>query len=125
MRAIPSIATCGDRVGSRLASSAPPCALGFMPSRPLRFSPSVRQLVALDAAAGGLALVFAMVLRFLDEGAVPATYAQRLGVWFALAALVQMVAGEVMTRLRRPRSALTRRPLLPFLIGALASVVLV
>lgn len=81
--------------------------------------------MALDAVAGGVAVVFAMLVRFLDEGAVPLTYGQRLGIWVVLAAAVQVIAGEVMTRLRRPGSALGRRPLLPFLVGALVSVLLV
>src|SRR5215831_17039393 len=66
-----------------------------------------------------------MLLRFLDEGSVPATYAQRLVPWFFIAAIIQVVAGEVMTRLRRPGSPLAGRPVAPFLIGGLVALVLV
>ena len=37
-----------------------------------------------------------MLLRFLDEGSVPATYAQRLLPWVLIAAVIQVIAGEVM-----------------------------
>ena len=80
--------------------------------------------MALDACAGGLAVMFAMLLRFLDEGAVPTTYSQRLAPWLVTAALLQVVAGETMTRLRRPRSAFARRPVMPYLAGGLVSLAL-
>ena len=73
-----------------------------MRSRPLRFSPSPWQLAALDAFAGAASITLATLLRFLDEGSVPATYAQRLVPWIFIAAAVQVVTGEIMTRLRRP-----------------------
>lgn len=85
---------------------------------PLRFSPSAWQLLVLDAVAGAAAVTLATLLRFVDEGSVPATYAQRLVPWIVLAAAVQICAGEVMTRLRRPGSPVARRPVLPFLVGA-------
>src|SRR5579864_7031934 len=125
MPATVSIASCGNRVASKLAFWGRRRPAEYMRSRPLRFSPSARQLMALDGIAGGLAVIFAMLLRFVDEGSVPVTYGQRLGIWVVLAAVVQVVAGEVMTRLRRPRSAVARRPLLPFVVGTVASVVLV
>jgi FlaA1/EpsC-like NDP-sugar epimerase len=91
----------------------------------LKFSPSPWQLTALDALAGVAAVTFATLLRFLDEGSVPATYAQRLLPWFFIAAVVQMVSGEVMTRLRRPGSVLARRPVAPFLVAIVVSLALV
>ncbi len=94
-------------------------------SRPLRFSPTSWQLAGLDAFAGGASITLATLLRFLDEGSVPATYAQRLVPWFFIAALIQVVAGEVMSRLRRPGSPLAARPVAPFLIGGLVALVLV
>ncbi len=96
-----------------------------MRSRPLRFSPSPWQLAALDAFAGAASITLATLLRFLDEGSVPATYAQRLVPWIFIAAAVQVVAGEIMTRLRRPGSSLAERPVAPFLIGGFVALVLV
>lgn len=93
--------------------------------RPLRFSPSSWQLVAFDACAGAAGVTLAMLLRFVDEGSLPATYAQRLLPWLVLAALIQVGAGEVMNRLRKPGSALASRPVAPFLVAtALALVVM-
>ncbi|MBV9581462.1 MAG: polysaccharide biosynthesis protein [Chloroflexi bacterium] len=94
-------------------------------SRPLRFSPSPWQLAGLDAFAGAASIALAMLLRFLDEGSVPATYAQRLVPWLCIAAVVQVVAGEVMTRLRRPGSPIAARPVAPFLVGGAVALVLV
>jgi FlaA1/EpsC-like NDP-sugar epimerase len=94
-------------------------------SRPIRFSPSPRQLIALDALAGALAVTLATLLRFLDEGSVPATYAQRLLPWLLIAAIVQVGAGEVMTRLRRPGGFLARRPVAPFLVAILLELAVV
>jgi hypothetical protein len=37
-------------------------------SRPIRFSPSPLQLMALDALAGAVAVTLATVLRLIDEG---------------------------------------------------------
>ncbi len=88
-----------------------------MRSTPIRFSPSPWQLVALDAIVGAAAFGLAMLLRFLDEGAIPATYAQRLAPWLFVAALIQIGAGELMNRLRKPGSPLARRPVAPFLIA--------
>ncbi|HEY2593692.1 MAG TPA: polysaccharide biosynthesis protein, partial [Chloroflexota bacterium] len=96
-----------------------------MRSRPLRFSPSPWQVAALDAFAGAASITLALLLRFLDEGSVPATYAQRLIPWLVIAAAVQVVAGEVMTRLRRPGSPLAGRPVAPFLVGGVVALVLV
>src|SRR5579864_1421792 len=96
-----------------------------MRSRPLRFSPTGPQLLALDALAGAAAVTLAMLLRFVDEGAIPATYAQRLAPWLVIAAAIQIVAGEAMTRLRRPGSPLTRRPVLPFVLGTIVALGLV
>jgi FlaA1/EpsC-like NDP-sugar epimerase len=81
--------------------------------------------LALDAVAGAAAVTLATLLRFLDEGSVPPTYAQRLLPWVLIAATVQVLTGEVMTRLRRPSSVLGRRPVAPFLVAALAGLVLV
>src|SRR5205807_3069653 len=63
-------------------------------SGPLRFSPSGWQLMALDAIAGAAGLALAMLLRFVDEGSVPATYLQRLWPWLAAAAVLQIAVGE-------------------------------
>jgi FlaA1/EpsC-like NDP-sugar epimerase len=81
--------------------------------------------MALDALAGALAVTLATLLRFLDEGSVPSTYAQRLLPWLVIAAVVQVGAGEVMTRLRRPGSMLARRPVAPFLIAILLELAVV
>jgi FlaA1/EpsC-like NDP-sugar epimerase len=94
-------------------------------SRPIRFSPSPWQLAALDALAGAGAVTLATLLRFLDEGAVPATYAQRLLPWLVIAAVVQVLTGEIMTRLRRPGSPLARRPVAPFLVATAFDLVIV
>jgi nucleoside-diphosphate-sugar epimerase len=91
----------------------------------IRFSPSPWQLQGLDAVAGAVAVTLATLLRFLDEGAVPPTYAERLLPWLVIAAVVQVLAGELMTRLRRPGSLLARRPVAPFLVAALAGLLLV
>lgn len=91
----------------------------------IRFSPSAWQLLGLDALAGAAAVTLATLLRFLDEGAIPSTYAQRLLPWVVIAALVQVLTGELMTRLRRPGSLLARRPVAPFLVAALVGLVLV
>lgn len=96
-----------------------------MRSRPLRFSPAPWQLAALDAFAGAASITLAMLLRFLDEGSVPATYAQRLVPWVFIAAAIQVVAGEAMTRLRRPGSPIATRPVAPFLLGGLLALALV
>jgi FlaA1/EpsC-like NDP-sugar epimerase len=66
---------------------------------------------------GAAAVAIATLLRFLDEGTVPTTYAQRLVPWLVIAALAQVATGEVMTRLRRPGSTLARRPVAPFLVA--------
>jgi FlaA1/EpsC-like NDP-sugar epimerase len=94
-------------------------------NRPLRFSPSPWQLAALDAFAGAASITLALLLRFLDEGSVPATYAQRLVPWLFVAAAIQVIAGEVMTRLRRPGSPIGARPVAPFLVGGFVALVLV
>ncbi|MDQ6672306.1 MAG: hypothetical protein M3069_16440, partial [Chloroflexota bacterium] len=66
----------------------------------MRFSPSPWQLMALDAVAGTGGVTAAMLLRFLDEGSLPATYALRLMPWLLVAAVIQIGIGEVMNRLR-------------------------
>lgn len=88
-----------------------------MPGRPLRFSPTPWQLVALDAIAGAAGLTLATLLRFIDEGSVPQVYAQRLLPWLLIAALIQIGTGELMTRLRKPGAGLARRPVMPFLVA--------
>jgi hypothetical protein len=88
----------------------------------LRFGPSGRAVARLDAAVGALAYALAMWLRFLDEG-VPSTYAQRLLPWLIAGALVQVAAGEVMNRLRKPGARFADRPVAPFLLGGLVSLV--
>ncbi|HLZ28914.1 MAG TPA: polysaccharide biosynthesis protein [Chloroflexota bacterium] len=93
--------------------------------RPLRFSPSPWQLLLLDAVAGAVGIALAMLLRFIDEGSVPATYAQRLLPWLVLAAAIQIGVGEVMNRLRKPGSALARRPVAPFAVATALSLVVV
>ena len=96
-----------------------------MHSRPLRFNPSPWQLAGLDALAGATGVILAMLLRFVDEGAVPTVYAQRLLPWVVIGALVQIGTGEVMTRLRKPGSPLGRRPVAPFLVAVLLELVVV
>jgi FlaA1/EpsC-like NDP-sugar epimerase len=93
-------------------------------SRPARFSPSTWQLVGLDALAGAAGVTIATLLRFVDEGSIPAVYAQRLLPWLVLAALIQVAGGELMTRLRKPGSLLARRPVAPFLVATAAALVL-
>ena len=65
--------------------------------------------MALDALAGASAYTLAVLLRFVDEPGLPATYAQRLVPWAVLAAVLQIGVGEIMSRLRRPTSLLGRR----------------
>jgi O-antigen biosynthesis protein WbqV len=81
--------------------------------------------MALDALAGALAVTLATLLRFLDEGSIPSTYAQRLLPWLVIAAVVQIGAGELMTRLRRPGGILARRPVAPFLVATLLELMVV
>jgi len=50
--------------------------------------------MALDAVAGAAGVTVATLLRFVDEGTVPAVYAQRLAPWVVIAALVQVGGGE-------------------------------
>src|SRR5438105_4681693 len=94
-------------------------------SRPLRFSPAPWQLTALDAVAGAGGVTLATLLRFTDEGSVPSTYVQRLMPWVLLAAVLQIGAGELMNRLRKPGSVLARRPVAPFLVATLAALLVV
>jgi len=93
--------------------------------RPMRFSPAPWQLMALDAVAGAGGVALAMALRFIDEGSVPATYAQRLLPWLVLGAVIQIGVGEGMNRLRRPGSVLARRPVAPFLVATVLSLLVV
>src|SRR5438105_1935915 len=94
-------------------------------SHPLRFSPSGWQLMGLDAVAGAAGIALAMLLRFVDEGTLPSTYTQRLWPWLVVAALLQVAVGEAMNRLRKPGSLLARRPVAPFLVATLLSLVMV
>jgi FlaA1/EpsC-like NDP-sugar epimerase len=94
-------------------------------SHPLKFSPSGWQLMALDAVAGAAGVTLAMLLRFVDEGSVPATYTQRLLPWLIVAAALQIAVGEVMNRLRKPGSAIARRPVAPFLVATVLSLLVV
>ena len=96
-----------------------------MRSRPLRFSPAPWQLTALDAVAGAGGVTLATLLRFIDEGSVPSTYVQRLMPWVLFAAVLQIGAGELMNRLRKPGSVLARRPVAPFLVATLAALLVV
>src|ERR1700730_17536808 len=81
--------------------------------------------MALDAVAGAAGVAVAMLLRFVDETSVPATYAQRLVPWLVLAALIQVGVGEAMNRLRKPGSALARRPVARCLVATVGALVLV
>jgi FlaA1/EpsC-like NDP-sugar epimerase len=81
--------------------------------------------MALDALLGACAYVAAMLLRFVDESSVPSTYAVRLVPWAMFAAVLQIGVGEIMSRLRRPRSPLARRPVAPFLLAMGASLLVV
>ena len=81
--------------------------------------------MALDAVAGAAGIALAMLLRFVDEGSVPATYLQRLWPWLVAAAVLQIAVGEVMNRLRKPGSLLARRPVAPFLVATLLSLMMV
>ncbi len=76
----------------------------------------------LDGVAGAGGVAVAMLLRFMDEGSVPATYALRLMPWLVFAAAIQVGVGETMNRLRKPGSVLARRPVAPFLVAAALSV---
>jgi FlaA1/EpsC-like NDP-sugar epimerase len=81
--------------------------------------------MALDGLLGASAYALAMLLRFLDESSVPTTYAVRLVPWCVFGAVLQVAVGELMSRLRRPRSRLVRRPVAPFLIATAASLLVV
>src|SRR3984893_17201276 len=81
--------------------------------------------MALDAVAGAAGVAVAMLLRFVDETSVPATYAQRLVPWLVLAALIQVGVGEAMNRLRKPGSALARRPVARCLVATVGALLLV
>lgn len=90
-----------------------------------RFHASGWQIVALEAVAAVAAYSLAMLLRFADEGTVPATYAVRTAPWAVLAALLHVGCGQLAQWLRRPRSPLSRHPVAPFLLAgatALAAV---
>jgi hypothetical protein len=88
----------------------------------VRWYPSPWQALVLDGVLGALAYTLAMVVRFVPEEAVPQTYAVRAVAWAVPAAVLQIGVGEVMTRLRRPRSPLARRPVLPFLVAIAAGL---
>lgn len=99
-----------------------------MPSataRPLRFSPSGWQVLALDGLCGAVAMAVTMQLRFIDEGGIPATYAARLVPWVGIAAVLQILSGELMNRLRRPGSTLAHRPVLPLLVPSVAVLLII
>jgi FlaA1/EpsC-like NDP-sugar epimerase len=81
--------------------------------------------MALDAVAGAAGIALAMLLRFIDEGNVPATYLQRLWPWLLAAAMLQIAVGEVMNRLRKPGSVIARRPVAPFLVATALSLLVV
>ena len=81
--------------------------------------------MALDATAGAIGISLAMLLRFVDEGSIPAVYAQRLVPWLLIAMAAQVGVGEAMTRLRKPGSALARRPVAPFLVATLIGLAIV
>jgi FlaA1/EpsC-like NDP-sugar epimerase len=70
-------------------------------------------------------MALTMQLRFVDEGGIPASYAQRLVPWLVLLAVIQIGVGEVMNRLRKPGSALARRPVLPFVVATGVSLLVV
>src|SRR5258708_4792186 len=130
MRAIRSIGRPGRRTDSRYPCWAPVLTWrrrGKRPSAPvrsypLRFRPSGWQLMALEAAAGVAGVTLAMLLRFVDEGSVPATYTQRLLPWLIVAAALQIAVGEVMNRLRKPGAAIARRPVAPFFVATVLSL---
>ncbi len=89
-----------------------------------RFAPGPWQLVALEAVVGAAAYSLAMVLRFVDEGAIPETYALRVIPWAVAAAVLTVAGGELAGQLGKPRSPLAGRPVLPFIVaGAVALVV--
>src|ERR671932_685314 len=92
---------------------------------PLRFGPAPGQLTALDALAGGAAGSLAVGLRVGDEGSIPGTYVQRLLPWIVLAAAIEIAAGEVMNRLRKPGSVLARRPVAHFVVATLVALLVV
>ncbi len=86
-----------------------------------RFTPSPGQVVALEALSAVAAFALVMLLRFVDEGTVPSSYALRLVPWAFIAAGIHLFTGYLAGQLRKPRSRLAHRPVLPFLIaGALA-----
>ncbi len=90
-----------------------------------RFAPSYRRLLAFEALATAAAYPVAIALRFLDEGAVPLTYAARTVPWMVVAAAIHVTMGGLASRLRQPRSPLAGRPVLPFLVAGALSLALV
>jgi FlaA1/EpsC-like NDP-sugar epimerase len=94
------------------------------PSRRL-FAPRGWQLVAAQGAVGAAAYALAMALRFVDEGAIPTTYALRIVPWALVGAAQAIAVGALAARLRRPHGPLADRPVLPFMVAGLLSVVVV
>jgi FlaA1/EpsC-like NDP-sugar epimerase len=82
-------------------------------------------LVAAQGAVGAAAYALAMALRFVDEGSIPTTYALRLVPWAVVGAAQAIAVGALAARLRRPRGPLADRPVMPFMVAGLLSVVVV
>ncbi|MBV9358407.1 MAG: polysaccharide biosynthesis protein [Chloroflexi bacterium] len=83
------------------------------------------RLVAAQGTVGAAAYALAMALRFVDEGSIPTTYALRLIPWALVGAVQAIGAGALAARLRRPHAALADRPVTPFVVAGLVSVVVV
>jgi FlaA1/EpsC-like NDP-sugar epimerase len=94
------------------------------PSRRL-FAPRGWRLVAAQGALGAAAYALAMALRFVDEGSIPTTYALRLIPWALVGAVQAVAVGALAARLRRPHGPLADRPVMPFIVAGLVSVVVV
>ncbi len=87
-----------------------------------RFIPAPWQVVVLEALAAAAAYTLTLVLRFADEGTVPAAYAVRALPWAVLAAAVHIGAGQFAAWLRRPRSPLAGHPVAPFVVAGAAAL---
>jgi FlaA1/EpsC-like NDP-sugar epimerase len=90
-----------------------------------RFAPHGWQLLVLEGVAAAAAYALAMAVRFVDDPQGAQNYALRTLPWLFAAAAIQIAGGELARRLRRPGSLLAERPVLPYVIAGLATLLFV